>query len=70
MRDAPMIDKSHAAKAKVQAKREFKKGNLSEADYKRATALADKMLASKEADSDDDRADLYVRSRYRQRDED
>lgn len=61
MADKP--DKSYAHKAKSIAKRSFDKGNMPEAEYKQVVALADKMIAKAEPDTDDDRTELYARSR-------
>lgn len=43
-RKYPMPDDSHAANAKSRAKQQLKRGNLSEAQYRRIVAKADRKL--------------------------
>lgn len=47
-RKYPMPDKSHARNAKARASEEYKKGNLTKAEFDRINAMADRKLAGKD----------------------
>lgn len=60
-RKYPMPDKSHAANAKSRAKQQLNKGNLSQGEYSKIVAKANRKLGASDMDG---RMKAYIKDKY------